>query len=409
MFDVTRTLVFVLFALLMTACGGGSSGGDSSGSDSSEDPASDNPVQVTDEGNNTEQGGDSDGDSDDDGYNCNVDGDDANEIASMSELQNELLPLTPGVTISYNDGTDLTVTESKFSSNSTATIFCVNYDSMTQYISSSPEEVLLYGIDGTFNIDDISTEAGLITDISFKNVRFSPPIPIWKKGQLITEDQILEEGVVTASLSAKVPVFGTVSDSPIYATVESSSTSFWFIEQYLSSPIGEFKSKGILLEIDITGNVNGFDFATGLTDRLYLVPGLGIVLRKANYAADDVTIDHAIAGIANLPHPITFKTSDANPTPTIPADTVEITYDEDGIFNVSGGAIISSEEYDIKNIDELNATGWISLIKDDISNHFSITMLTNNSTPVSSTSLSVLFENKATKKIIPANINLIVN
>lgn len=402
MFDVTRTLVLVLFALLMTACGGGSSGGGSS-----EDPASDNPVQVTDEGNNTEQDGDSD--SDDDGYNCNVDGDDDNEIASMSELQNELLPLTPGVTISYDDGTNLIVTESTSLSANAATIFCVNYGSMTQYISSSPEEVLLHGVDGAFNIDDIPTEAGLISDISFNNVRFSPPIPIWKKDQLIAEDQILEEGVVTASLSAKAPVLGTISVSSITATVESSSTSFWFIEQYLSSPIGEFKSKGILLEIDITGNVDGFGFATGLTDRIYLVPGLGIVLRKANYAADDVTIDHAIAGVSDLPHPITFKTSEANPTPTIPADTVEITYDEDGIFNVSGGAIISSEEYDIKNMDELNATGWISLIKDDISNHFSITMLTNDSTPVSSTSLSVLFENNETKKIIPANINLIVN
>ncbi|MBL4705571.1 MAG: hypothetical protein JKY54_13690 [Flavobacteriales bacterium] len=325
--------------------------------------------------------------------------------------QHELLPLIAGTTITYDDGKNITATKDTTLSDETTTVYAVNYGNMTQFFSSTPEQILLHGVNGTFTIPDIAPA----TNISFNTIRFSPPILIWKKEQAKFDDQIKAEGTATAKLAASVFGFPVAYD--VNATILESSTSQWVADQTLPSAIGQFQSKKIVLAINLGITIPELSsevFPFLLKDTLNLTPGLGIVSRDVDYTngyGDDSApkFTHTISAVSQLPHPITFVKSGASPTPSVPQNTINNTYDQDAIFNLSNGADISSEQYDITNMEDINTAGWINITKDDTNKNYMVEILVNENTPVSSTSLLVMFEHKTSGEELPANINLIAN
>ena len=175
------------------------------------------------------------------------------------------------------------------------------------------------------------------------------------------------------------------------------SSSYWFTDKTLTSAIGEFRTKEIRININVTGTESGVDFSVILSDTLNLTPGIGIISRDIDYTNDREgssapQFTHRISAVSELPHPITFVKSGASPTPSIPEDTSDETYDQDAIFNFSSDGInISSDQYNITNMADINTAGWVNITKDDINKNYIAEILVNENTPVSSTSVLVMF------------------
>ena len=368
-----RAILIASLALFTSACGGGGGGSDAAPS------------------NNT----------------------DTDENIAFTATQHELLPLIQGATITYDDGQTVTVTKDDDLSDETTTIYAVDYGDMVQYFSSTPDQISLHGVDGTFSIPDVDP----VTNISFNNIRFSPPISIWKDGQIQFEDQINTQGTATALLSGTA--FSLPVSKSINANVLTTSLSQWSTNNTPLSTIGSFQSKEIKIIIEIEGEVIipgifSTDFDVTLKDTLNLVPGLGIVSRNVDYTGDydadsAPKFTHTISAVNELPYPITFEKSGASPTPSIPQNTANTTYDQDAIFNLPNGTDISSDQYNITNMTDINTAGWVNITKDDINKNYMVEILVNENTPASSTSILVMFEHKTSGKELPANVNLIAN
>ncbi|MBV1922235.1 MAG: hypothetical protein KUG73_16275, partial [Pseudomonadales bacterium] len=199
---LVRAILITSLALFTSACGGGG------GSDTAAEPVN---VDVDTSGSEEE---------------ANTGGEET--ITPFVATQHELLPLIEGTTITYDDGKNLAVTKSTALPDETTDIYAVNYGDIIQFFSSTPEQILLHGVDGTFSIPDNAPA----TNISFNTIRFSPPIPIWKKEQDIIENQIETGGTATATLSASV--LGLPITRNIDATILDSSTSQWAANQTLT-------------------------------------------------------------------------------------------------------------------------------------------------------------------------------
>ena len=177
---------------------------------------------------------------------------DTDDNTSFTATQHELLPLITGTTITFDDGQSITVSEDATLSDETTTVYAVNYGDMIQYFSSTPETILLHGVDGTFTIPDVDP----VTNISFNNIRFSPPIPIWKDAQVQFEDQIDTQGTATALLSGTA--FSLPVSKSINANVLTTSLSQWSTNNTISSAIGQFQSKEIKITINIVSRSRAF-------------------------------------------------------------------------------------------------------------------------------------------------------
>ncbi len=390
---LVRAILIASLALFTSACGGGGGGSDAA-------------VEQIDTGSGTNTGENEDNSEDE----ANAGEEEA--IPPFIATQHELLPLIENTTIAYDDGKSLEVTKSTALPDETTDIYAVNYGDITQFFSSTPEQILLHGVDGVFSIPDNAPA----TNISFNTIRFSPPILIWKKEQDIIENQIEAGGTATATLTARV--LGLPITRDISATILDSSTSQWTANQTLTSAIGQFQSKKIVIAINLAITIPELSsevFSFLLRDTLNLVPGIGIISRDVDYTngqSDDSALKftHTISAINELPHPITFVKSGASPAPSPPEDTTNETYDQDRIFNFSNnGTNISSELYDITNMIDINTAGWINITKDNINKNYTVDILVNENTPVSSTSALVMFEHKISGQELPANINLIAN
>lgn len=388
---LVRAILISSLALFTSACGGG--GG---GSDATAEPVNADAGSNTDESSENEE---------------TSGGEEEETIPPFEATQHELLPLIESTTITYDDGQSITVTKDDSLSDETTTVYAVNYGDMIQYFSSTPEQISLHGVDGTFNIPDFAPA----TNISFNTIRFSPPIVIWKKEQAKFDDHIEAAGTATAKLTANI--FGLPIARDINATILESSTSLWTADQTLLSALGQFQSNKIVLTINLAITIpelSSDTFPFLLTDTINLVPGVGIVSRGVDYTSGNAEdsapkFTHTISAVNELPYPITFEKSGASPTPSIPQNTASTTYDQDAIFNFSNGADISSDQYDITNLADINTAGWINITKDDTNKNYMVEILANENTPVSSTSVLVMFEHKTSGKELPANINLIAN
>ena len=389
-----RAILIASLALFTSACGGGGGGG------------SDAAAVETDTGSNTDT--DENTENEDTAGNEDEAAEGEETIPPFDATQHELLPLIEGTTITYDDGQSVTVTKDDDLSDETTTVYAVNYGDMVQYFSSTPEQILLHGVDGTFSIDDINTRFLVATNVSFDKVRFSPPLPVVTEGKQPGVNQIEPGGTATATVTANINGSSVPSSfSGIPANIQDDSFSTEFLTKVVDTPTGIFTTKNIQLDITISGSILANDFSASLNDSIFLTPGLGIVKRVANYSNDAIIINHTLTSVTNLPHPITFTRTLATPTPSIPQNTPENTYDQDRIFNLSGGENINSEMYDIANMKEINAAGWIEIIKDTINNNYTINILDNDSLPTGNTSTLIMFQHNTLGTELPTSLNLI--
>jgi len=332
-------------ALLLTACGGGSSGGGGgSGGGTSSDPAPAPPVYVPD--------------------------------ACTATSFNPYLPFSVNTSVDYLGNAKPIQGKVRcadlLTANKLTDIYRIDYDypnqPLTLFISSTPDTIKLWEIDGPINVSGYSVNY----------IRFNPPL-ILRDGLTTGTDS----GNITATVNS-INTNGTFSYTRTETDDTYTKTSYF---GHGDLPVKIAQLNGTFTISGQTANINTtFKF----------VEGLGIVYSYVNYAGYAVNIDD----LTGLPEPIWFEYT-TGLDPVLPASA------PGNVFMINGTEI-SPADFEIVNSAELNALTWLSIGPNVSNTGFEVTTsydasLDSLSYPYS---VEVIFNNKATGEHMSGNITL---
>ncbi|MVF13666.1 hypothetical protein FT643_16100 [Ketobacter sp. MCCC 1A13808] len=282
---------------------------------------------------------------------------------------NPYLPLTNGSAFTYEEAsigfeipetTQISFERSEGDLDIYTLTFPLGTNSITLHISSTPEQILLYQIDGPIDVDSYSVES-----IKLKNpIQFYPPT-----------SAVTNATATVSGISANVSVNYT-----------SSNANLVFDENYGMLPT---------LEIELVTTVSATfpPVSETFTTTLELAQGIGIVRNQGSYGA--TSIAYNLKGVTNLPATIWFDNNAG--VPILASSTDQFTIN---------GVTLKPSLYDLLNEAEINDLEWITVRADTASDSFIVTMHADNDLPDTLTSVEVVFERKSDALRMSGNVTL---
>jgi hypothetical protein len=242
---------------------------------------------------------------------------------------------------------------------------------------SNADAILLHAIRGNFEVSGIK-----ITQLLFDD-----PLVI-----LDNSNNVYDPTKASASL--------TYSGVPITTDVDINYTKSEAAQTYSGFGDGLLPTIAITLDTRVQYDRmilgNDVDIDETLHTELLLVKGIGIVSHIGNYVG--LSFDAQIQALDDLPEPIWFDRNAGNP--------IQIS----GNTFVTSAGNISSDDYEIANMDEINALGWISVQEDTSSNTFNVTVQNDPNLPASGdlpVSVEVVFEHTTSNERMSGNVTLV--
>ena len=304
---------------------------------------------------------------------------------------NPYLPLAVGASLSYADSNvgdidSMHILNDGLSQQFDTEIYEVTMDSTENtfsfFFSSDANRIRLYGIDGP-----IATSSGNL-QFELDELRFNTPITLHSTSSsssgVTSATAVLRAGTSTSTLNNINVTFQTVNVDSVYSG------------QYGSLPV-----RAALLNATVTGSVNvlgsSISIDETLNNSLLFAQGLGIIRHSGTYVSNDYTYNSELTGLNNLPRTVWFNYNNGNP---------QLASGSSSIFQINGQGIISSNDYRLANLNQINALGWIQV--QEGSGRYSVTMPGGGSLPDNSTSIEVVFEHRVTERRISANVTLLV-
>ena len=304
---------------------------------------------------------------------------------------NPYLPLAVGASLSYQDTNvgaidSMHILNEELSQQTGNDIYEVTMDSgdrtFSFFFSSDANRIRLYGIDGPIAI----TSGNIAFELD--ELRFDNPITLQSStsasGGTTLASAVISAGGSSSTLNNINVTYQTVNVDSVYNG------------QYGTLPV-----RAALLNAAVTANVSilgaTYNIDETLSNSLLFAKGIGIVRHSGTYVSTDYTYNSELTGLNNLPRSVWFNYNNGNP---------QLASGSSSIFQINGQGTISSNDYRLANLDNINALGWIRV--QEGSGRYTVSMPGGGSLPTSTTSVEAVFEHRVTGRRVSANVTLLV-
>jgi hypothetical protein len=304
---------------------------------------------------------------------------------------NPYLPLAVGASLSYYDANfgnldSMHILNEELTQAKGVDIYEVTFDgadnTFSFFFSSAANNIKLYGIDGPINVT-----AGAI-NYSLDKLRFNTP--------LVLQSDFNNQNSGTTNASA------TISSGSSSSDINNVSISYTTInlDTSYSGSYGTLPVRGALLSAQINASVNvlgqTLNIDETLSNSLLFAKGIGIVRHTGSYVSAENTHNSEVTALNNLPRSVWFHYNNGNPS---------LASGSSSSFQINGQGNISSSQYDLVNMSDINALGWITV--QESGGRYSVSMPGGGNLPSTSTSVEVVFEHNTTGRRLSANVTLL--
>ena len=303
--------------------------------------------------------------------------------------QNRYLPLTSNTQLSYSDTPQSTVIASvsydeaisgQWQLPAYALQLSGTLSQMTLYLNSAPDQINLLGIDGPFlfTVNGVQYEADYLRFADAIQLTGAAQTPTTTASALITHsggidisDQFSFQVSYTLTNNNSTVALAGLGNVPTLHAVMTANIAIYSAEVETELPLA------------VQSVQSTFDFT----------PGLGIVTHRGSYL--NQVFDSRLQSLQGLPEPIWFAYNAGNPIAT----------SSDTTFNTNAGNL-STNDYEIANLDELDALDWFLVNEDSASRTFNVALQYSESLPNTLTAIPVLFRNKHTGRLLSTSVIL---
>lgn len=303
---------------------------------------------------------------------------------------NTYLPLAVGASLSYSDSNvgsieSLHILDSDLSTSTRTDVYEVTLDSSDKtfsfFFGSDANRIRIYGIDGPITV----TSGGV--EYSLDELRFTTPLTLQSTGSNRNSGDTTASAVIrSGSLSANL--------NNIAISYQTTNLDTLYYGSYGTLPV-----RAALFRASVVANVNVFGQSVSidetLNNTLLFAKGIGIVRHAGTYVSEEHLYNSELASLNNLPRTIWYNYNNGNP---------RLASGSSNTFQINGQGNISSNDYRLANMDEINALRWISV--QEGSGRYTVS-LNGSGLPSTSTSVEVVFEHKVTARRLSANVTLL--
>lgn len=306
---------------------------------------------------------------------------------------NPNLPLSIGGSISYADAAmgaieSMQIHDEEFSAQVGEDIYEVTFDSTEKsfsfYLSSTPTQIKIYGIDGPIE----ASSNGIVYQLD--QLRFDAPLTLYNEFDSNPSGSTSATATIQSGNSS-----GTLNNINIqYQTLNLQTV---YAGSYGTLPVtAAFLNANIEASINLLGQTITID--NNLSNTLLFTPGIGIVRHTGTYVSSEHTFNSEIVSVNNLPRTIWFNRNNGNPT---------LASGSSSTLQMAGLGTINPNDYALVNLENINDLGWINIQQN--SSNYRVSMQNNSGLPTSTTALEVVFEHKVTRRRVSAAVILQAN
>ena len=302
-----------------------------------------------------------------------------------------LLPLSVGASISYFDTASgdiesMQIYDDALSSSSGEDIYQVTFDSseksLSFYFASTPDSILVYGIDGPINV------SGNGLTYQLDELRFNQPLTL--KSPFTNNPT----GSTIASATIQIGNSSALLDN-INIQYQTLNLDTQYEGGYGTLPVtAAFFNASVETDVNVLGQNISIDET--ITNTLLFTKGIGIVRHTGTYVSEAHTYNSEITTLNNLPNTIWYNRNNGNPS---------LASGSSNTFQMAGLGTIHPNDYALVNLEDINDLGWISLQQNN--NNYRVSMDNNGSLPTETTAVEVVFEHKVTERRVSASVILL--
>ena len=307
------------------------------------------------------------------------------------QLFNTYLPLAVGASLSYQDSNvgsieSMHILDSALSQNAGADVYEVTFDSASNtfsfFMASDANRIRVFGIDGP-----IAVESGGV-QYSLDNLRFASPLIMQSNSSNQNSGNTTATAVIrSGSLSANL--------NNIAISYQTTNLDTTYYGSYGTLPV-----RAALFRASVNASINVFGQNVAidetLTNTLLFAKGIGIVRHAGTYVSVDDQYNSELTSLNNLPRTIWYNYNNGNP---------RLASGSSNVFQINGQGTISSNDYRLANMDQINALRWITV--QEGSGRYTVSLNSNSSLPTTNSSVEVVFEHKVTERRLSANVTLL--